>query len=443
MTKISPYIVVYPPGPQTRQLVIDDHRVITHSAFREYPLSAVSGRGCFITDMDGNTYIDFTSGHLCTSLGFSHPEVVEAVRNQANRLISFSYQHSYSPLPVKLAEELIRETGEAGDKMVYFGASTEDAIETAVKIAQWYSRNQVLLSITGSYFGETSISLALSSDKAFKKRHFPPSPTVYFLPSPYCYRCPLHLSPESCSLACLSYFEEEILQKIIPPEDVAAIFFEPIMVNAGCILPPKGYFQKLQEIANKNSIVTVANESNTCMGRTGSWYALAHWSIHPDIIVTSNSLAEGLPLSAVVSKASIIDWARNSHSTTMGGNLLACAASLKAIEILKKDHLLENANREGMYLKKQLTELQKEIPEIGDVRGRGLIVGAEVIKATRDRTPAKQTAREVVKKCWRRGLLLQICGTSTLQLTPPLTVTRELIDQAVEILEGAFSEVLS
>ncbi len=393
--------------------------------------------------MDGNTYLDFTSAHLCTGLGFSHPQVVEAVRDQASRLISFCYQHSYSPLPVKLAGELIRGTGEAGKKLVYFGASTEDAIETAAKIAQWHTRNRVLLSITGSYFGETSVSLALSSDRAFRKRHFPPSATVYFLPSPYCYRCPLHLLPESCALACLSYFEEEILQKIIPPEDVAAIFFEPIMVNAGCILPPKGYFQKLKEIANKNGIITVANESNTGMGRTGSWYAFTHWRIHPDIIVASNSLAEGFPLSAVVSKASIIDWARNSHSTTMGGNLVACAVSLKAVEIIKKDRLLENANREGMYLKKQLTQLKTEIPEIGDVRGQGLIVGAELIKPTRNKTPAKQIAQEVVKKCWRKGLLLQICGTSTLQLTPPLIITRELIDQAIEIIEGAFREVLA
>ena len=441
MKEVSPQIRVYPPGPNTRQLILDDRRVITHSTSRQYPLSVKSGQGCLITDLDDNAYIDFTSADLCTSLGHSHPAVVEAVRTQASQLISYPYTLSYHPLIVELAETLIRMTGGAAEKRVYFGTGTEDAVETAVKIAEWHTRNYVLLSVTGSYFGETSVPLALSSDRAFRKRHYTHSRTVHHIPSPYCYRCPFQQTPRDCRLRCLSYLEEEILEKVTPPENVAAVLFEPIMVRGGCITPPDGYFLKLKQIADKNGILTIDNEADTCMGRTGSWFAISHWRVHPDVLVVSNSFAEGLPLSAVISQATVIDWAKNSHSTTLGGNLLACTAAKTAIEVLKKEHLLENANREGMYIRKRITELQERLEKVGDVRGKGLLTGVELVKSS-SKDSAEAESREVAKKCWRRGLLVKVCGVSTIQLTPPLTVTRGVVDRVLEILDGVFHEVL-
>ncbi|HMK83705.1 MAG TPA: acetyl ornithine aminotransferase family protein [Candidatus Bathyarchaeia archaeon] len=437
-----PKIIVTPPGPKARELLKKDADVISSSIIRCYPLVAESGSGCIVKDVDGNEFIDFNSGLIVLAVGHSHPRVVKAIKEQAEKLIHYSWTDFYYKPIIDYGTRLIEITPGSYQKRVFFSNSGAEANEAAMKVARWHTRKPLFLAYTGSFHGRSFGTMSLSGSKPVQRRHFFPLVSeVTHVPYPYCYRCPFGLKYPDCNMWCVDFIEEEVLKKFHPPEDTAAMFIEPIQGEGGYIVPPEDYFQRLKKILDKYNILMVDDEIQTGMGRTGKWLAIEHWGITPDIITLSKSLASGVPIGATISRAEIMDWESGSHANTLGGNPIACAAGLQVIEIIKEEKLLENATKQGTYLAKRLKEMQHEYTIIGDVRGRGLMVGAELIKDQETKEPASEEVTTIINKCFRRGLAIISAGKSTIRFAPPLIITRDLIDAGLDVFEGAVKEV--
>jgi len=437
-----PKIVVTPPGPKARALVGEDEQVISGSLVRFYPLAAESGHDSIVKDVDGNEYIDFNSGLVCLAVGHSHPRVVEAIKNQAEKLIHYSWTDFYYEKVVQISEELIKITPGRFPKKVFLSNSGTEAIEAAMKLAKWHTRNHQFISYIGAFHGRTLGSLSLTASKPVQRRHFfPMVPGDTHVPFPYCYRCPFKLSYPECEMACVDYIQEQVLDKYLPPEEVAAMFIEPIQGEGGYVVPPEGYFQKLKKILDRNNILLAADEVQSGMGRTGRWFAIEHWGVEPDIISTSKALASGMPIGATVARSDIMDWEGGAHANTFGGNPVSCAAALQVISIIRDEHLMENATKQGDYMLKRLKEIQEKYPIIGDVRGKGLMIGAEIVKDPKTKEPGRQEVHDIMMKSFRRGLAVITSGSSTIRIAPPLIITRELVDAGLDILEGSIKEV--
>jgi 4-aminobutyrate aminotransferase len=437
-----PKILVRPPGPKARALVRRDLQMLSPSYIRYYPLVVDSGEECIVKDVDGNEYIDFNSGLVCLNVGHNHPKVIKAIKGQCDKFLHYSNTDFYYQLSVDLAEKLFEITPGGFQKRVYYGNSGTEAIETAIKISKWHTRRHRFLAFTGAFHGRTLGSLSLTGSKPVQRRHyFPLLPGVTHVPYPYCYRCPFNLTCPECGYKCIDFIDKQVLQKYVPPEEVAGIVFEPIQGEGGYIIPPPEYFQRLKKLADKYGLLLIADEVQSGIGRTGKWFAIEHWKIEPDIICIAKALASGLPLSGTVARARIMDWESGSHASTFGGNPLACAAALTVIDVIKEEKLLENAEKQGCYIVKRLEDLKKEQEIVGDVRGKGLMIGVEFVEDKETKKPGVDQTKEVMLRCWRRGVATVTCGVSTLRLVPPLTVTRELVDSGLEIIEDVIKEV--
>jgi 4-aminobutyrate aminotransferase len=266
-------------------------------------------------------------------------------------------------------------------------------------------------------------------------------PGVNHVPYPYCYRCPFKQTYPDCHYWCVDFIDEFVLQKYAPPEDVAAIVFEPIQGEGGYVVPPPEYFQRLRKLADRYGILLIDDEVQSGMGRTGKWFAIEHWNVEPDILCSAKALASGLPLGATIAKAKVMDWVGGSHASTFGGNPLSCVAAMAVIDVIKEERLLENATKQGTYILKRLEELKSESEIVGDVRGKGLMIGVEFVEDKDSKKPAPQKANEIMMRSWKRGIAVITCGISTIRIAPPLNITRELIDSGLEIIEDVVKEV--
>ncbi|MEM2994606.1 MAG: acetyl ornithine aminotransferase family protein [Candidatus Bathyarchaeia archaeon] len=437
-----PKIVVSPPGPKAREIVRRDEHLISPSYARFYPLVVEGGSGCIVRDVDGNNYIDFNSGLACLNVGHSHPKVVAAIKNQCDRFLHCSLAGFYYCEVVALAEKLSEIAPGGFDKKVFFGNSGAEAVEAAVKLARWHTRKQLFIGFAGGFHGYTMGALAFTANKPLQKRCFSPfMPSVAHVPYPYCYRCPFKLNYPECHYWCVDFIDEIVLQKYLPPEDVAAILFEPVQGEGGCVVPPPEYFQRLKRLADKHGIWLIADEALCGMGRTGKWFAIEHWNVEPDILCVAGALASGLPLSATIAKAKVMDWIGGSHASAFGGNPLSCAAANAVIDTIKEEGLLDNANKQGVYILKRVGEWKDERRIVGDVRGKGLIIGVEIVEDKESRKPASAMALEIAVRSWKRGVALVPSGVSTVMMTPPLNITRELVDTALEIVGDVVKEV--
>jgi len=437
-----PNIVVRPPGPKARDLAKRDSIALSPSFTRYYPLVIESGHDCIVKDVDGNEYIDFNSGLACLNVGHTHPHIVKAIKNQCNSFLHYSNTDFYYNQTVDLAENLFEVTPGTFKKKVHFGNSGAEAVETAVKLAKWHTRKHQFIAFIGAFHGRTCAATTLTASKPTQKRHyFPLLPGVTHAPYPYCYRCPFHLSYPDCNYHCVDFIDEQILQKYVPPEEVAGFVFEPIQGEGGYVVPPPDYFQRIQKLADKYGLLLIADEVQSGIGRTGKWFAIEHWKTEPDIICVAKALASGLPLSATVSRARLMDWEAGSHASTFGGNPLACVAAMKVLEIIKKEKLLENAEKQGNYIMKWLRDTKEEHEIVGDVRGKGLMIGIEFVEDKESKKVGPDQAREVMLRCWRRGIAIVTCGVSTLRLVPPLTITQDLVDSSLEIIGDVIKEV--
>ncbi len=437
-----PNIVVRPPGPKARAIIEKDSELISPSYTRYYPLVIDSGNNCIMKDVDGNEYIDFNSGLACLNVGHNHPKIVKAIKDQCNIFLHYSNTDFYYQQSINLAEKLLEITPGIFKKRVHFGNSGTEAVETALKLSKWHTRRHQFIAFTGAFHGRTFGSMSLTASKLIQRRHyFPMLPGVTHVPYPYCYRCPFNLSWPECGYRCIDFIDEQVLQKYVPPEEVAGIVFEPIQGEGGYIVPPPEYFQRLKKLADKYGLLLIADEVQSGMGRTGRWFAIDHWKIEPDIICLAKALASGLPLSATVARARLMDWESGSHASTFGGNPLACAAAQLVIDVIKEERLLENAEKQGRYILTWLENLKQEREIVGDIRGKGLMIGAEFVEDKETKKPGVDQAKEVMLRCWRRGVATVTCGASTLRLVPPLTITRELVETSLEIIEDVIKEV--
>jgi 4-aminobutyrate aminotransferase len=437
-----PKIVVTPPGPKARELVRKDENVISPSYVRFYPLVVESGRGCIVRDVDGNEYIDFNSGLVCLSVGHSHPKVVAAIKNQCDRFLHYSNTDFFYAEVVNLAEKLAEITPGNFDKKVYFGNSGAESVEAAVKLAKWHTRKHRFIGFISAFHGRTVGALSFTASKPTQRRYFfPLMPGVTHVPYPYCYRCPFKLTYPDCHYWCIDFIDEFVLHKYVPPEEVAAIVFEPIQGEGGYVVPPPEYFQRLKKLADKYGILLIDDEVQAGMGRTGKWFAIEHWGVEPDILCSAKALASGLPLGATVAKSKVMDWVGGSHASTFGGNPLSCVAANAVIKVTREERLLENATVQGAYIMKRLEELKQQTEIVGDVRGKGLMIGMEIVENKETKKPAPKKAAEIMKRSWKRGVAVITCGVSTIRIAPPLNITKELVDAALEIIGDVVKEV--
>ncbi len=437
-----PKIVVSPPGPKARQLIKKDENFVSPSYVRFYPLAIESGKGCIVTDVDGNEYIDFNSGLICLNVGHCHPKVVDAIKKQSEKFLHYSNTDFYYRPVVDLAEKLCEITPGKFSKKAYFGNSGAEAVEAAVKLAKWHTRKQRFIAYISAFHGRTLGALSFTASKPVQRRYFfPMIPGVTHVPYPNCYRCPFKLSYPECDYWCVDFIDEMVLQKYVPPEEVAGILLEPIQGEGGYVVPPPQYFQRLKRIADKYGLLMIDDEIQAGVGRTGRWFAIQHWKVEPDIVCIAKSIAAGLPLGATVSRARLMDWEGGSHASTFGGNPVSCVAALASIDAITEGKLLENATKQGNYIMKRLANLQDKCEILGDVRGKGLMIGAEIVEDKDTKKPAKEKASKIMMRCWKRGIAIITCGASTIRIAPPILITRDLVDAAMDIVEDVIKEV--
>jgi len=429
------------PGPRARAIVDRDRKAISSSYTRAYPLVMSHGRGAQLWDVDGNRFLDFTAGIAVGATGHSHPRVVKAIREQAGRFLHMSGTDFYYDLEVRLGERLTRLVPGPGEKRAFFSNSGTEAVEAAMKLARYQTRRPLFLAFYGSFHGRTMGSLTLTASKAVQRRGFAPqTPQATHVPFADCRRCVFHLKFPECNFYCVSFIEDYVFAKHTPPEDVAAVFVEPIQGEGGYVTPPPGYFERLAALCKKYGILLVVDEVQSGMGRTGKWFAIEHWKgVAPDVVAIAKGIASGMPLGATVASKELMSWPPGSHGNTFGGNPVSCASALATIDLIE-EKLLDNARTVGGFLERELTAMVERHPHLGWVNGRGLMLALEVVKEPGTNVGDPERREAIIQSAFRRGLLTLGAGPSAIRISPPLTLTRAQAQVGLEILEESVSE---
>lgn len=429
------------PGPLARAIIERDAATVSPSYTRAYPLVIARGEGAVVEDVDGNRFLDCAAGIAVTATGHSHPEVVRAIVEQSQRFLHMSGTDFYYEPQVKLAEELAALVPIDGAVRSFFANSGTEAIEAAIKLARYHTRRPYLIGFIGSFHGRTMGSLALTASKAIQRRGFGPMmPGVYHAPYADCYRCPVRLTPESCAAECLDFIEDQILLHLVSPDEVAGIVVEPIQGEGGYLVPPEQFHQRLRELARRHDILLIVDEVQSGMGRTGKMFAIEHFGVQPDIVTIAKGIASGLPLGVASARADVMAWPAGAHASTFGGNPVACAASLATLTLLR-DELVANAATVGEHLLTGLRDLKGRHPLIGDVRGKGLMAGVELVRDRQTKERATTEREAVVLACFARGLLVLGAGPNAVRFCPPLILTKAQADTALRIFDEALAEV--
>src|SRR5258708_4066787 len=443
MANALPKLLTSLPGPRARAVIERDTLFISPSYTRSYPLVVARGEGAIVEDVDGNRFLDCSAGIAVVATGHCHPKVVEAVQRQAAQLIHMSGTDFYYENMVDLAQKLAAIVPGDVPRKVYFGNSGTEAIEAAIKLARYHTGRKQFVAFYGAFHGRTMGSLALTGSKnTQKKDFFPLMPGVHHVPYADCYRCAYGKTPDSCAVECAQAIEDPLFRTVLPPEEVAAIVVEPVQGEGGFIAPPKKFFDELRRIADKYGILLIFDEVQCGMGRTGKMFASEHFDAVPDIVALAKGIARGLPLSATVARAEIMDWKPGAHASTFGGNPVAVAASLATIELLEQE-LIDNAATVGAHLKARLSGFPQRFRNVGDVRGLGLMIGIELVKnqATKERAP--ELRDRLVQMCFERGLLVLGAGLNTIRLSPPLLLSIAQADWAVDTLADCLETVMA
>jgi 4-aminobutyrate aminotransferase len=438
---LRPLIKTSLPGPEAAKLIEIDQTYVSPSYTRVYPLVVKNAQGLWVIDVDDNSFLDFTSGIAVCATGHCHPTVVQAIKDQADRLLHMSGTDFYYEPQIILARKLASLAPGEGINRVYFGNSGAEAVEAAFKLARYHTRRELNIAFFGAFHGRTMGALSLTASKTIQKKHYyPVVPGITHIPYAYCYRCPYNLSYPQCGLECVHWLEDTLFRTTMPPEEVAAIFVEPIQGEGGYIVPPLEFHKALHGIAKKYGILYVVDEVQSGMGRTGKMFAIEHYHVVPDVIALAKGIASGMPLGATVARAEIMDWEAGSHASTFGGNPVSCKAALATIQLLE-ENLMRNAAVQGERMIQKIRELQKAHECIGDVRGIGLMIGAELVKDRETKERAGDWRNRIVRRAFEKGLLLLGCGDNTIRFCPALTVTEEEIDVCVGIFEECIREI--
>jgi 4-aminobutyrate aminotransferase len=429
------------PGPRAKKLIKLDKSFVSPSYTRVYPLVVDNAKGLWVHDVDGNIFLDFTSGIAVNATGHCHPQVVKAIQMQARQLLHMSGTDFYYTPQIILAEKLASLAPGRGTKRVYFGNSGAEAVEAAFKLARWHTKRELNIAFFGAFHGRTMGALSLTASKTIQKKYYNPLvPGITHIPYAYCYRCAYNLTYPQCGLYCVHWVEDTLFRTTVPAEEVAAIFVEPIQGEGGYIVPPPEFHKEFYKIAKKYGILYVADEVQSGMGRTGKMFAMEHFGVSADIMSLAKGIASGLPLGATIAPAKIMNWEAGSHASTFGGNPLSCRAAMATIELLEKN-LMKNAHQQGERLLKGLGAMQKNFECMGDVRGKGLMVAVELVKDRETKEPATEWRSRIIKESFEKGLLLLGCGENSIRFSPSLTVTANEVDTCLSIFEESVKEV--
>ena len=430
-----PHILTALPGPRATELIRRDHEVLSPSYTRCYPLVAARGEGAMIEDVDGNRFLDFNAGIAVASTGHCHPQVVAAIEEQSKRLIHMSGTDFYYENMVQLAEKLAAIAPGGGPHRVYFGNSGAEATEAAMKLARYHTGRDKFIAFAGSFHGRTMGALSLTGSRTVQRKGFGPLvPGVYHAHYPDPYRRPDGVSADDHGVSCVRFIEDELFRTILPAEEVAGIVVEPIQGEGGYLVPPKAFLQELRRLADRHGILLIFDEVQSGMGRTGKMWAAEHFGVTADIFTTAKGIASGLPLSAMIARGDIMNWGPGAHASTFGGNPVAVAAALATIELLEGE-LIANAARIGGHLLDRMRQWPKRFPQVGDVRGLGLMIGFELVRDQDSKDRAPEIRDRIQEMAFERGLLVLGAGRNTIRLCPPLIITRDQADFAVDTLE--------
>jgi len=429
------------PGPEATKVLKLDAEIISPSYTRDYPLVAKSGRGAMIEDVDGNVFLDFAAGIAVVSTGHCHPHVVAAIQKQAAELIHISGTDFYEPSLVAFGQRLAATMPGKEPKRVFYGNSGTEAVEAALKLARYHTGRHKVIAYYGCFHGRTMGSLSLTASKAVQRKGMGPLLSgVHHIHYPNRYRCPYGHAPEVCCKEATSVLGNDLFRRIVDPEEVAAIFIEPIQGEGGYLPAPAEYLQDLQRICRKYGILLVCDEVQSGMGRTGKMWAHEHAGIEPDIITVAKGVASGMPLGVMMARSSVMNWTPGAHASTFGGNPVCIAAASATMDLLEGGYI-ENARRMGEFFFGKLGEWTKKFKIVGDVRGKGLMIGVEIVRDQKTKEPAKDLRDEIVTRAFEKGMLILGAGYNSFRLCPPLMIEQEQAEFAVQTLEQVIGEL--
>jgi 4-aminobutyrate aminotransferase len=441
MTSAGPRIRTKLPGPNAQKVLKGDAQYISPSYTRSYPLVAKSGRGSIVEDVDGNEFLDFSSGIAVCSTGHCHPQVVAAIQKQAGELIHMSGTDFYYENMITLAERLAKTAPMSGPVRVYYGNSGTEAVEAAMKMARYHTKRQGIIAFYGAFHGRTMGALSLTASKVQQRRRFlPVLPGVEHVPYPYVYRRPEGMTEAQFIKECVSFIEDKVFKTVMPPEECAAIFIEPIQGEGGYVPAPREFMKELRRICDKHGILLVADEVQCGAGRTGKMWAIEDTGVEPDIVCIAKGIASGMPLGVTMARAEIMDWVPGSHASTFGGNPICIEAALATMDVLERE-AMQNAATVGNRILRRITPWVEKHPMVGDVRGRGLMLGVEIVKDKATRATAHDERDRIVDLAFERGVLFLGAGENSIRIAPPLIVTPEQADIALNVLEECISIV--
>ena len=441
MKRDYPRIVVPPPGPKAQAVVERQDRWASTSYPKEYPLVVARGEGAVVEDVDGNRYLDFMAGIAVASTGYGHPQVVRAVQEAAGRFFHICGSDFYYESFAALCERLAALAPGPSKKRVFLTNSGTEAVEGAIKLARHSTGRPALIAFTGAFHGRTMGGLSLTASKAVQRAGFAPFlPEVYHVPYGYRYRCDFCRGEPACTMRCVSSIEDDLFAKRLDPKGVAAIFVEPIQGEGGYVVPPPGYLTALRELCDRYGILLVCDEVQSGIGRTGRMFACEYEGIEPDILLAAKGLGSGMPIGAIIAKESTMKWQPGAHGSTFGGNPVCCAAALATLDVVERE-LLPKVAPLGERLLAGAQRLQQKYAGVGDVRGRGLMIGVEFVKDRQTREPAPEIPHELVERAFKRGLLLLGAGKSSLRLAPPLVIDDYDVDTALGIIDACLREM--
>ncbi len=430
------------PGPKARVIIARDRAAVSTSYTRDYPFVIAKGRGAVVEDVDGNVFLDCTAGIAVASTGHSHPDVVTAITEQAQKFLHMSGTDFYYELQARLGEEMSEIAPMSGPHRSFFSNSGTEANEAALKLAKFYTQRHNVIAFFGAFHGRSMGSLSLTASKVRQRQGFGPLvPGVYHAPYPDVYRS--GLSPDATVDRCIDFIEQQLFVHLVSPDEIAAIVVEPIQGEGGYIVPPDSFLTRLRAIATQHGIQLIADEVQSGMGRTGKWFAIEHARVAPDIVTVAKGIASGLPLGVTTAPSILMGaWPPGSHASTFGGNPVSCAAAIETLKLIRES-LMKNAEASGAHLIDGARALMDKHSLIGDVRGRGLMVGIELVRDRKTKERATSERDALVKECFTRGLLVLGAGRNAIRLSPPLVLTKQQADIALRILDEALAAIAS
>ena len=437
----APDLKVPPPGPKSKAIIEKDRKYVSHAYDRLFQFTMKRSSGAAIMDEDGNVYLDFSSGISVLNAGWSNPRVVEAIKDQAERLTHSLANDAYFDKEADFAELLAKISPGGALESTFFGNSGAEGVEAAIKLSRYYTKGSEHIAFMGSYHGRIGNALAMASRVKYKYGHGPYAPGIFFAPYPYCYRCWFNQEYPSCGLLCVDYLEKGILEFGGPSGDLASVFVEPLQGEGGYIVPPKEFMPRVRRLCDQRKMLLVADEVQCGLARTGEVWECNSTGTVPDILITGKALGGGVPLGAIIAKHDIMrKWRPGSHSSTFGGNAITMAAGLAHVQAIIEENLTDRAAKLGDYAMKLLKEIQQRREIIGDVRGRGLMIGVELVKNQYTKEPHEAT--NIQGKCWRAGLMTITSGFygNVFRIAPPLCISKAQLEKGFEIFEQALKD---